>query len=118
MGIVVAWPCYAPVLSKRKTGAPRLKPVPMGQVCTSGQPGRADKCVVAALEFGFVWRAGSLGHERTEIISEVIRLDRLGLLGHFLCRLIAAFDELDALGSGIVRNQINRAAASLTQNVA
>ena len=86
----------------------------MGQVCTSSQSGRAERAWQQRWDLVlFGGRSGILDHPRTEIISEVIRLDRLGLLGHFLCRLIAAFDELDALGSGIVRNQIDRAAASL-----
>ena len=90
----------------------------MGQVRTSSQSGRADKGVVAALEFGFVWRAGSLGHERTEIISELVRLDRLEAARLCFGRVVVAFDELDALGSRIVRNQINGATASLAGNVA
>jgi hypothetical protein len=38
---------------------------------------RPERDVVAALEFGFVGgRFGSLGHPRTGIISELVRLDR------------------------------------------
>jgi hypothetical protein len=66
------------------------------------------------VEFGFVWRGfGSLGHPRTEIISELVRMDRLGLLGHVSAGLVVPFDELDALSSGIFRNQINGTSASL-----
>ena len=99
--------------------APRLKPVHMGNVCTSSQSGRADKCVVAALEFGFVWRA--IRQSRSSADRDRFRARSPGPASGWRSGhggLVVAFDELDALGSGIVRNQINRATASLTGNVA
>jgi hypothetical protein len=56
--------------------APRLKPVHMGNVCTSSQSGRTDKCVVAALEFGFVWRAIRQSRSSADGDHFLVRLER------------------------------------------